>query len=67
MLERPVLERREAVLELLDGLAPTSAEVTRGSRSTQASAIWARVWPRRWAIPLRARTLARFTSLSRPC
>ena len=27
-------------------LAPTSAEVTRGSRSTQAIAIWARDWPR---------------------
>ena len=26
--------------------APISAEVTRGSRSTQASASWARLWPR---------------------
>ena len=34
--------------------APISAEVIRGSRSTQEIAICASVWPRPEAIPLRA-------------
>ena len=37
-------------------LAPTSVEVTRASRSVQASAIWASDWPRPTAIPSSARS-----------
>ena len=44
--------------------APTSAEVTRGSRIVQASAICARDCPRARAMSLRARTRARFASPS---
>ena len=43
--------------------APISAEVMRGSRSTQAIAICASVWPRPWAISLSARTRLRFSSV----
>ncbi len=39
-------------------LAPMSAEVTRGSRSTQEIASWASVWPRDRAISFSARTCA---------
>jgi hypothetical protein len=39
-----------------------SAEVTRGSRRTQDSAIWASVWPRDLAISFSARTCASVTS-----
>src|SRR5207245_796217 len=48
-------------------LAPTSVDVTRGSRSVQASAIWASVWPRRRAIWLSARTLPSVCSVSISC
>src|SRR5271156_1493197 len=43
-------------------LVPTSALVTRGSRSTHATAISARVWPRCFAISLRARILVSLSS-----
>src|SRR5215211_4899359 len=43
--------------------APTSADVTRGSRSVHAIAIWASVCPRRCAISLRPRTRTRFSSV----
>jgi len=62
--EVELLERPDVVLELLDELAPTIAEVTRGSRSTHARAIWARLWPRRVAIASRARMRGRFFSIS---
>ena len=39
-------------------LAPISAEVTCGWRNTQASAICARVWPRRLAISINGRILS---------
>ena len=42
-----------------------SAEVTRGSRSTQASAICASVWPRLAAISFSARILASASSVRR--
>ena len=38
--------------------APITAEVTRGSRSTHCSAIWASFWPRPSAISLSRRTWA---------
>src|SRR5450830_1185786 len=44
-------------------LAPISVEVMRSSRSTQASAICASVWPRRLAISFRPRTRSRLASL----
>ena len=44
--------------------APISADVTRGSRSVQAMAIWASVWPRLEAIRFSARMCFRFWSLS---
>ena len=44
-------------------LAPTSADVTRSSRSTQAIASCARDWPRLVAMSCSARTRARFSSL----
>src|SRR5664280_985136 len=44
-------------------LAPTSADVTRGSRSVHATAICASVWPRRRAISVSARTLPSVSSL----
>ena len=44
--------------------APMSAEVTRASRSVQASAIWASVWPRRAAISFSARIFASASSVS---
>ena len=43
-------------------LAPIRVEVTRGSRSTQASANWARVCPRDSAMALSARTRSRVDS-----
>ena len=43
-------------------LAPSSAEVTRGSRRAQAIAICASVWPRRRAISFSARTRCRLSS-----
>src|ERR1700682_2447356 len=46
-------------------LAPTNVEVTRGSRSVQASAIWANVWPRPCAIWFSAFTLLSVWSLNR--
>ena len=39
--KRQVLQRRDAIVDLAGRLAPISAEVTRGSRSTQAIAICA--------------------------
>jgi len=45
--------------------APMTAEVTRGSRSTHCSAIWASFWPRLWAISLSRRTCA--STLSARC
>ena len=52
-------------LELGDAARPTSVEVTRGSRSVHASAIWARDWPRSAAMSLRARILASVSGVSR--
>ncbi len=46
--------------------APTRAEVTRSSRSTQEIASWASDWPRPAAISLSARTWASVDSLSWP-
>ena len=43
--------------------APISAEVTRGSRNTQAIAICARLWPRASAMSLSARTCAMVCSV----
>ena len=51
--------RRRSASSCSTLLAPISAEVTRGSRSTQASAICASVWPRRCAISFSARICAR--------
>ena len=45
--------------------APTSVEVTRGSRSVQASAICASVWPRPAAISFSARIFASDSSVRR--
>ena len=45
-------------------LAPISTEVTRSSRSTQASASWASDWPRAWAISLSRRMCASASSVS---
>jgi hypothetical protein len=59
--DRPAAARFSSSCATL--LAPTSAEVTRSSRSVQLMAICARVWPRLRAISLRARTCARFCSV----
>ncbi len=53
-------------------LAPISAEVTTGRRSTQAMAICAIVCPRAWAISFNLRTLPMISSvtwsgLRKPC
>ena len=45
--------------------APISAEVTRGSRSTQAMAICASVWPRALAMASSARMRPTFSSVTR--
>ena len=57
--EVEAVEGAEVLLELARPLeAPISADVTRGSRRAQASAIWARLWPRPAAISFSDRTLA---------
>jgi hypothetical protein len=45
-------------------LAPMSVDVTRGSRSVQASASWASDWPRPRAISFSARARSRLSSVS---
>ena len=56
-------ERADGVLDLLDARGADQRRGHARSRSTQASAIWASVWPRFLATSLRPRTQARFSSL----
>ena len=62
-LPHAVASRRIDALLTIFGLqtdrdAPMSAEVTTGSRSTHWMAIWARLWPRSFAMTSRPRSAA---------
>ena len=61
--EPEVVERARFCSSCATLLAPTSVEVTRASRSVQASAIWASDWRRPAAISFSARTRASVSSV----
>jgi hypothetical protein len=61
-----VVEGGDALLELGRAAGTDQGDVTRGSRTAQAMANWARDWPRSRATSLSAWTRARLASLSIP-